>query len=316
MEFSGTFELEGASAEEVWRGLSDPVMIREALPGCQFLTQVDGDGDVDFDALREQAGSEGEPTLDPDVVAERAFEDGGRYAALVEIGVGSIKPAFETVVTIDERAFPEMSASGEGEAGDSSFEMDSWMHLEERDDGTGVDWSTEADVFGRIANMGQRMINPVANRVVKRFFDRVEEQLNAAAAAEDEAAEDEAVESGASGDEETADEAMADEGAGHDAVGDDGGEDEGTVATGGVDGTDAADATDAIDEPSATGGSGAPGSDAADAAGATSAAAGEDAGRATGASEGSGRRSESTNTNGSERSTGLAARLKQMIGIR
>jgi hypothetical protein len=179
MNFSGTFELDDTTVEEVWLALSDPAMIRSSLPGCQFLYHVEDD-DPDFDALRERAGSEEqpEPTGDPDVIAERAFVEGGHYAALMQIGVGSVKPTFETVVTIDRRDEPEMEASGEGSAGDSSFEMSSWMGLEPTDDGgVAVDWRAEADVFGRIANMGQRVINPVANRVVKRFFSSIQTNL-------------------------------------------------------------------------------------------------------------------------------------------
>ncbi|HET7324955.1 MAG TPA: carbon monoxide dehydrogenase, partial [Halococcus sp.] len=35
MEFSGTFELEDTTTDEVWLALSDPVMIESALPGCE-----------------------------------------------------------------------------------------------------------------------------------------------------------------------------------------------------------------------------------------------------------------------------------------
>jgi carbon monoxide dehydrogenase subunit G len=179
MEFDGTFSLSGVTTEEVWLALSDPVMIKKALPGCQFLVEVDDPDDVDFDALAE-ADREDPPTLpeaDPEDVAERGLVEGGHYAALVQVGVGSVKPRFETVVTIDRREFPEMDASGQGSASDSSFEMDSGMTLVETDDGVDVEWWTEADVFGRVAQMGQRVINPVANRVVGRFFKQVQSQL-------------------------------------------------------------------------------------------------------------------------------------------
>lgn len=183
MEFSGTFELDDVTTEEVWLALSDPYMIKQALPGCQFLLEVDAEGDVDFDELRERAEEMGEdppilPEADPEDVADRSFEEGHRYAALMEISVGSVNPSFETLVTITEREFPEMTATGEGSASNSSFEMESWMTLEETDDGVAVEWGTEADVFGRIAQMGQRVMNPVANRVVNRFFQKVEDQLN------------------------------------------------------------------------------------------------------------------------------------------
>jgi carbon monoxide dehydrogenase subunit G len=179
MEFEGTATIEDVSAEEVWLALSDPVMIKQALPGCQFLTAVDEES-PDFDALAESAPEEDPETLpaaDPEEIAERAFVDGGRYAARMQLSVGSVKPAFDTIVTIDERAFPVVNASGEGDSSGSSFEMGSGMELVETDDGVDVVWWAEADVFGRIAQMGQRVINPVANRVIGRFFDRVEDQL-------------------------------------------------------------------------------------------------------------------------------------------
>lgn len=181
MEFSGTFELENVTAEEVWLALSDPIMIKQSLPGCQFLVRVEDPDAVDFEALREEnAGVDDPPILpeaDPEVVAERAFEEGGSYAAFVEIGVGSVKPSFETIVTITEREFPVMNATGEGSASSSSFEMESGMTLTDTEDGVEVEWWAEADVFGRIAQMGQRVINPVANRVVKRFFSQIADRL-------------------------------------------------------------------------------------------------------------------------------------------
>ncbi|WP_435348533.1 CoxG family protein [Haloarchaeobius sp. HRN-SO-5] len=190
MEFDGTFTIEDVSAKEVWLSLSDPYMIKQALPGCQFLTKVEDPDDVDFEALREQAEDE-EPSLlpeaDPDEVAERGFDEGEHYAALMEISVGAVSPSFRTVVSIDEWDFPEGAASGEGDSSGSSFEMNSWMELDDHDEGVDINWHAEADVFGRIARMGQRVINPVANRVVNRFFGSVEDQLTAVAESEDEA---------------------------------------------------------------------------------------------------------------------------------
>jgi carbon monoxide dehydrogenase subunit G len=61
-----------------------------------------------------------------------------------------------------------------------AFELDDttteevWLALS---DGVAVDWRTEADVFGRVAQMGQRVVNPVANQVVKRFFSTVQQEL-------------------------------------------------------------------------------------------------------------------------------------------
>ena len=85
-------------------------------------------------------------------------------------GVVSASPA----VTVA----PEMDAVGEGSSSNSSFEMASGMALSEGEDGVAVDWHTQADVFGKVAQMGQRVITPVANRVVKRFFASVQDSLH------------------------------------------------------------------------------------------------------------------------------------------
>jgi len=189
VEFSGTFEIEGVTPEEVWLALSDPVLIKQSLPGCQFLTEVD-DPDVDFEELRDRVDADADdppvlPEADPDDVAARAFEEGEHYAAVMELGVGNVKPTFESVVTIDHREFPRMEASGEGSAANSSFELEAWMELAETDDGVAVEWQAEPDVFGRVAQMGQRVLNPVANRVVNRFFSSVEERLTSVNEEED-----------------------------------------------------------------------------------------------------------------------------------
>lgn len=179
MEFTGTFTIEDVSAEEVWLALSDPYMIRQSLPGCQFLTKVPDSDGVDFDELAEAASDDPSllPAADPADVAARGFEAGEQYAALMQVSVGAVSPSFRTVVTIDEWGFPSGSASGEGTASGSSFEMASSMQLTAQEGAVEIEWHAEADVFGRIAQMGQRVINPVADRLIGRFFQNIENQL-------------------------------------------------------------------------------------------------------------------------------------------
>jgi carbon monoxide dehydrogenase subunit G len=181
MEFNGTFEIEGIDPEEVWLALSDPVTIETALPGCQFLLRVEED-DPDFDALRERIATMDEERApfdetDSETVAERSFEEGDRYAALMELKVGPVNPSFETVVTLTEREFPRMLATGEGSSSNSFFDLESWLELSETEDGTKIEWGAESDISGRIAQMGQRAINPVANKVINQFFNDIESQL-------------------------------------------------------------------------------------------------------------------------------------------
>ncbi len=55
----------------------------------------------------------------------------------MQIGVGSVKPRFETTVTIDERDDEslEMIASGGGDASSSSFSMTSGMRIHDLEGG-------------------------------------------------------------------------------------------------------------------------------------------------------------------------------------
>ena len=179
MEFDGEFELDGVPPEKAWIVLSDPMAVRDSLKGCQYITPMDDD--FNFDEYEAEEDVEMLPDADPEVVADRAFVAGQKYAALMQVGVGSVKPRFETTVTIDERDDGEfeMLASGGGDASGSSFSMNSGMKIHELDGGEGsrIEWWTEADISGRIAQLGSRVINPVANKIVNNFFGSIEQQM-------------------------------------------------------------------------------------------------------------------------------------------
>lgn len=176
MEFRGQFELDGVPPEEAWVVLSDPVAVRDALDGCEYITRID-DKEFNFD---EYEPDEDVATLfeaDPEVVAERSFVEGGQYAASMQVGVGSIKPHFELRGTITEREFPRMVATGGGDASSSRFEVESGMEIFETDDGSRIEWWATADISGRIAQLGGRALRPVTNKVVNSFFNNIREQI-------------------------------------------------------------------------------------------------------------------------------------------
>ncbi|RQH03499.1 CoxG family protein [Natrarchaeobius oligotrophus] len=179
MEFEGEFELEDVPPEQAWIVLSDPVAVRDSLKGCRYIVPMDEE--FNFDEYEPEENLETLPDADPEVVADRAFEEGKRYAALMQIGVGSVKPRFETTVTIDERDDEnfEMIASGGGNASSSSFSMTSGMRIREHETGNGsrIEWWTEADISGRIAQLGSRVIKPVADKIVNDFFSSIEQQM-------------------------------------------------------------------------------------------------------------------------------------------
>ena len=182
MEFSGTFELEDVTIEAVWLALSDPELLAQAAPGCEFAERVDDPDNVDFEALRERAQSRDAPSILPEAtpadVRARAIDEGAHYAAVFGVKVGAVNPTFEATATVTKREFPEMHAEASGASSDSSFEVRSGMRLHDRDGTVEVEWWGDSDVFGRVAQMGQRVMNPVANRLVNRFFSDVAERVS------------------------------------------------------------------------------------------------------------------------------------------
>ncbi len=180
MEFEGEFELADVPPEKAWVVLSDPIAVRNALKGCKYITPMDDD--FEWDSYEPEEGIETLPEADADAVAARAFRAGQKYAALMQVGVGSVKPKFETEVTIDDRNDEtfEMTASGSGSASSSGFSMNSGMRIHPSEDGEGsrIEWWTEADISGRIAQLGGRVINPVANKIVNNFFTEIETQMS------------------------------------------------------------------------------------------------------------------------------------------
>ncbi|MEF8801166.1 MAG: SRPBCC domain-containing protein [Halolamina sp.] len=179
MKFDGEFELEDVPPEEAWVVLSDPVAVRDSLKGCQFITPMDDS--FEWDNYEPEADIQTLPEAEAEAVADRAFKTGQKYAALMQVGVGSVKPKFETTVSIEDRDEEEfkMTATGSGSASSSSFSMESGMYITPQEDGDGssIEWWTEADITGRIAQLGGRVINPVANKIVNDFFSSIEKEM-------------------------------------------------------------------------------------------------------------------------------------------
>lgn len=177
MEFSGEFELEGVSPEVAWLVLTDPIAIEGAIPGCEYLRHVEDEDDFNFDEYEPDTDLPTLPEADREVVEERAFEEGETYATLTKVGIGDISPTFESVVTIEEREYLSMSASGRGATIGSAFSMTSNATVSETDDGAKVEWEFEVDVTGKIAQMNERVLDSVADKVVNQFFTNIQGEI-------------------------------------------------------------------------------------------------------------------------------------------
>lgn len=176
MELSGEVELDGASSADAWTVFSDPAAIRDAVPGCEFIRPVGDVEDVDaFEPEAEAATASGARTGGDG----RTFAAGDEYVAVIQVGTGDIEPRFESTIRITEREFPRMSARVDGAGGDSAFGMDTEIELVETPTGVAVDWTSDAEVSGRLAQMNASLVALVSEKLVDRFFERIGRSVQA-----------------------------------------------------------------------------------------------------------------------------------------
>ena len=151
MEMNGERTL-SASREDVWRALNDPEILKQAIPGCEALERTDGD-------------------------------DG--FAATVVAKVGPIKAKFTGRVTLSDINPPEgYTISGEGQGGIAGFAKGgAKVVLEALDDGqTVLRYDVQANVGGKLAQLGARLIDSTAKKLAGQFFDNFGAIVSGAAA--------------------------------------------------------------------------------------------------------------------------------------
>ena len=129
-----------AIREVVWAKLNDPAVLKACIPGCEEL----------------------------DLVSENEF------VAVATNKVGPIKARFKGRVRLSEINAPEgYRISGEGEGGLAGFAKGgASVKLTEHEGGTLLSYNVEAQIGGKIAQLGQRLINSTAKKLADEFFTR------------------------------------------------------------------------------------------------------------------------------------------------
>lgn len=138
MDMNGSERI-GAPVETVWRALNDPDILRQAIPGCENL----------------------EKTSDTDMVAK------------VVLKIGPIKARFEGAVELQNLDPPHSyTISGEGKGGIAGFAKGGADVSLEADgpDATILSYTVKAEVGGKIAQLGSRLIDSTAKKLAGQFF--------------------------------------------------------------------------------------------------------------------------------------------------
>jgi len=140
MDFGGE-HLVLAPRTRVWRALNDPVSLAGCLPGCER-----------FEATGENA-----------------------FAATVAVRVGSLAARFSgTLVVSDIVDGRSCTLTGRGQGGVAGFAGGSArVSLEDAADGTLLRYAIAAEIGGKLASVGGRLIGAFAAATADRFFARM-----------------------------------------------------------------------------------------------------------------------------------------------
>ena len=145
LEGSYTFN---APRQVVWDALMTPDVLAKVLPGCEKLEQVGDD----------------------------------EYEAVLKIRVGPVQGKFKGNVKIADMVEPEsysMAVDGKGAPG--FMKGTGYVKLEEQGESTVLHYTGEAQVGGRIAQVGQRLLDSSAKALTRQSLDGLNKQVLARA---------------------------------------------------------------------------------------------------------------------------------------
>ncbi len=146
MEMTGEQQIP-APREKVWEALNDPEVLKVSIPGCQELNKT---------------------------------EDGG-FEARVKAKVGPVSATFTGAVQLSNIDAPNgYTISGEGKGGVAGFAKGGAdVRLSEEGQNTLLSYTVNAQVGGKLAQIGSRLIDSTAKKMAGQFFTKFSEVVAA-----------------------------------------------------------------------------------------------------------------------------------------
>jgi carbon monoxide dehydrogenase subunit G len=137
MTMTGEYDL-AAPRETVWAMLNDPAVLKACIPGCEQLDKL---SDTEFQAV-------------------------------ATTKIGPVKARFKGKVHLTDLDPPNgYRISGEGDGGVAGFAKGgAIVTLAPKDGGTLLTYNVEAQIGGKLAQLGQRLVNGAAKKVADEFF--------------------------------------------------------------------------------------------------------------------------------------------------
>ncbi|OAP41269.1 carbon monoxide dehydrogenase [Sinorhizobium glycinis] len=140
MEITGEERI-AARREAVWQCLNDPDILKRCIPGCQAIEAIS-------------------PT---------------ELTAVVKVKIGPVSATFNGTVTLSNLNPPESyRISGEGKGGIAGFAKGAAdVTLAEGSDETVLRYDVKAEVGGKLAQLGSRLIDSTAKKLAHQFFANI-----------------------------------------------------------------------------------------------------------------------------------------------
>lgn len=139
MNFKGRY-LIPASPEKVWTALNDPEVLRQCVPGCERMEKTDAT----------------------------------HFTAAAVLKIGPVKATFNANLELSDLDPPRRcTIKGEGQGGVAGFARGgAEVVLTPEADGTALSYTAQAAIGGKLAQIGQRLIDGAAKQIADDFFAR------------------------------------------------------------------------------------------------------------------------------------------------
>ena len=146
MEFTGRY-LVPAPLETTWAALNDPDILKACIPGCQEMTKTDAT----------------------------------HFSASATLKIGPVKATFKAKIEMADLDPPRhCTLKGEGQGGVAGFARgEADVTLTPEPGGTALAYTAKAAIGGKLAQIGQRLIDGAAKQIADDFFTRFSAAVSA-----------------------------------------------------------------------------------------------------------------------------------------
>ena len=144
MKLSGSYQI-NLSKQKVWEALNDPEILKKAIPGCE--------------EFKKNSNTE--------------------FTATATNKIGPFNASFTGDIELTDLNPPnsyKITGSGNSPVGFASGEAS--VKLEDHENGTNLIYEVEANVGGKIAQVGSRLIDMTAKKMADIFFGKFSELIS------------------------------------------------------------------------------------------------------------------------------------------